>query len=53
VRLFSHSFDFAAWLDRTGCAGEDAARVEQLFGDRVEEGRLTLDKIAIHAVRKD
>ena len=49
VRLFEHTFDFAAWLARTGCAGEDASRVEALLGDRVAGGRLTLDKVAIRA----
>ncbi len=51
VRLFSHTFDFAAWLARTGCEGEEAQRVEELLGDRVAGGRLTLDKIAIKAAR--
>jgi SAM-dependent methyltransferase len=51
VRFFSHAFDFAAWLARTGCEGEEAQRVEELLGDRVADGRLTLDKIAIKAAR--
>jgi SAM-dependent methyltransferase len=51
VRFFSHTFDFAAWLARTGCEGEEAQRVEELLGDRVADGRLTLDKIAIKAAR--
>jgi SAM-dependent methyltransferase len=51
VRFFSHAFDFAAWLARTGCQGEEAQRVEELLGDRVADGRLTLDKIAIRAAR--
>ena len=51
VRFFSHAFDFAAWLARTGCEGEEAQRVEELLGDRVADGRLTLDKIAIRAAR--
>ncbi len=51
VRFFSHTFDFAAWLARTGCEGEEAERVEKLLGDRVADGRLTLDKIAIRAAR--
>lgn len=49
--FFAHTFDFAAWLARTGCEGEEAARAEALFGERVEGGRLTLDKIAIRAVK--
>jgi SAM-dependent methyltransferase len=49
VRFFPHSIDFGAWLARTGCAGEDAARAQALLGDRVSHGRLTLDKIALRA----
>ncbi len=49
VEILVHSFDFAAWLARTGCEGEEAARVEELLGPRVVDGRLTLDKLAIHA----
>jgi SAM-dependent methyltransferase len=48
-RIFEHTFDLAAWLARTGCEGDEAARVVELLGDRVHEGRLTLDKIAIRA----
>jgi SAM-dependent methyltransferase len=51
VELLAHSFDFASWLDRTGCEGEDAVRAEALLGDRVADGRLTLDKVAIKAVK--
>jgi SAM-dependent methyltransferase len=52
VRLLEHSFDFAAWLARTGCEGAEAERVERLLGGRVAEGMLTLDKIAIRAVKE-
>jgi SAM-dependent methyltransferase len=38
---------FQPWLERTGCAGEDAARVRELLADRIEEGRLRLDRIAL------
>jgi SAM-dependent methyltransferase len=51
VLFFAHTFDFAAWLTRTGCEGEEAERVTELLGERVGDGRLTLDKIAIRAVR--
>lgn len=50
VRFFEHSMDFAAWLERTGCDGEDARRAGELLGERVADGRLTLAKIAINAV---
>jgi SAM-dependent methyltransferase len=51
VRFVEHSVDFAAWLRRTGCEGEEAERVQALWGDRVATGRLTLDKIAIKALK--
>jgi len=49
LRVLAHTFDFAAWLERTGCAGETAAQVEVLLGERVADGRLTLDKLALRA----
>jgi SAM-dependent methyltransferase len=49
VRHFEHSFDFRAWLVRTGCEGEEAESAERLLGDRVADGRLTLSKLAILA----
>ncbi len=52
VRFFEHSFDFTAWLARTGCEGADAERAADLLGDRVADGCLTLDKIAIRAVKE-
>jgi hypothetical protein len=51
LEIFAHAFDVHAWLSRTGCEGEDAERVLSLLGDRVAEGRLTLDKIAIKAAK--
>lgn len=51
LRVLDHTIDFRAWLARTGCEGEDAARVEALLGGRVADGRLTLDKIAIRAAK--
>jgi SAM-dependent methyltransferase len=50
VELTRNTFDFAAWLERTGCEGEEAERVRELWGDRVADGRLSLDKICLRAV---
>jgi SAM-dependent methyltransferase len=47
VTFFEHTFDLQAWLDRTDCTGADAERAVRLLGDRVENGQLTLRKIAI------
>jgi SAM-dependent methyltransferase len=32
------------WLERTGCIGDEAARVRELLADRLEGGRLRLDR---------
>ena len=50
VAFFAHTFDFSAWLTRTGCEGEEAERATALLGERVPDGRLTLDKIGIKAM---
>lgn len=47
--VLEHTIDFGAWLERTGCGGETAGRVQALWGERVHEGLLTLDKIALRA----
>jgi SAM-dependent methyltransferase len=38
---------FDAWLERTGCEGQDAERVRELIADRVADGKLRLDRIAL------
>jgi SAM-dependent methyltransferase len=35
------------WLERAGCAGQEAARVRELLADRIEGERLPLERIAI------
>ena len=32
------------WLERAGCTGTEAARVRELLADRIEDGRLRLDR---------
>ena len=49
VRFTENTFDFGAWLERTGCEGGEAERVRELWDDRVADGRLTLDKLCIKA----
>jgi SAM-dependent methyltransferase len=51
LQTLEHTFDFHAWLARTGCSGAAATGVEALLGARVADGRLTLDKIALRAVK--
>jgi len=49
VRVLEVPIDLEAWLDRTGCAGEDAARARELLADRIADGRLAMQRIAIRA----
>jgi SAM-dependent methyltransferase len=32
------------WLERSGCMGDEAARVRELLADRIEDGKLRLDR---------
>jgi SAM-dependent methyltransferase len=41
------TIELEPWLARTGCAGEAATRVRELIADRIENGRLRLDRIAL------
>ena len=44
------SRDFDAWCERTGCVGQERARVKELLGDRIDEhGVYTDTKIMIRA----
>jgi SAM-dependent methyltransferase len=36
--------ELEAWLERAGCTGEEAERVRKLLADRIEDGRLRLDR---------
>jgi SAM-dependent methyltransferase len=47
ARTMERTIELEPWLARTGCAGEDAARVRELVAERVEDGRLRLDRIAL------
>jgi SAM-dependent methyltransferase len=35
------------WLERAGCTGKEAERVRELLADRIEDGRLRLDRIIV------
>ena len=47
VRRFDKPIEFQPWLDRVGCEGEDAERVRELLADRIEDGWVQLDRIAL------
>jgi SAM-dependent methyltransferase len=49
VQFFEKPIELQPWLDRCGCDGDDAARVRELLGNRVESGYVALDRIAVRA----
>ncbi len=51
ARTREHPIEVAAWLERVGCAGEDAARVRELLADRIDGDTVRLDRIALKAVK--
>jgi ubiquinone/menaquinone biosynthesis C-methylase UbiE len=51
AQLFDKPIDFDAWLERSGCEGEEAERVRELLADRIDEhGLVHLDRIALKGV---
>ncbi len=50
VQFFEKPIEFQPWLDRCGCAGDDAVSVRELLGDRVVGDHVVLDRIALRAV---
>jgi SAM-dependent methyltransferase len=49
ARTLVHEIDVDQWLHRTDCADEVAERVRALLADRIESGKLGLDRIALRA----
>jgi SAM-dependent methyltransferase len=47
VRRFDKPIEIEPWLERSATPPEDAERVRELLADRVEDGWITLDRIAI------
>ena len=50
-RHLARDTDVDGWLARTGCTGEDAARVLELLGDRVVDGRLSLPTVVVKGLK--
>ena len=46
-RFMLRPLEIQPWLDRTGCTGDDAARVRQLLGDRIVDGWMELPTFVI------
>jgi SAM-dependent methyltransferase len=52
VRFFETRIEFEPWLARAGCAGEEAERARELAADRITDGWITLDRIALKGVKR-
>lgn len=50
VRRLDKPIEVEPWLERVACSGAAAERVRELLGDRIVDGWLTLDRVAIRAV---
>jgi hypothetical protein len=46
-RRFDRRVPLQPWLDRVGCAGEDAARVKQLMAHRIDGGAVAMASIVL------
>jgi SAM-dependent methyltransferase len=51
VRSLPMRVEFDPWLARAGCTGNDAERVRELAADRIEDGWVTLDRIALKGAK--
>jgi len=47
VRVFDFPIEFEPWLERSECVGEDAERVRVLLADRIRDGAVALERIAL------
>jgi SAM-dependent methyltransferase len=50
VEFFETPIELEPWLERAGCTGREAERVRELMADRIADGRVTLDRIALKGV---
>jgi SAM-dependent methyltransferase len=51
VELMSKAIEVGPWLERAGCEGEEATRVRELLGDHVQDGWVSLRRIALKGVK--
>jgi SAM-dependent methyltransferase len=49
ARVFDVPIDLGEWLARTGCAGDDAARVRELLAGRIADGALAMQRFAVRS----
>jgi ubiquinone/menaquinone biosynthesis C-methylase UbiE len=51
VRHFDKPIELEPWLERAGCAGEEAERVRSLLADRTDGDWIRLDRIALRGAK--
>lgn len=51
VRHLDTRIELEPWFERTGCEGEDAERARELLADRIADGWVRLDRIALKGVK--
>jgi SAM-dependent methyltransferase len=51
ARSLPMRIELEPWLERAGCAGADAERVRELAADWIEDGWITLERIALRGVK--
>ena len=51
VRRFEKPIEFEPWIERSGSSPEEAERVRELLADRVDDGWITLDRIAVKGLK--
>lgn len=52
VELLEKPIELVPWLERAGCVGDEAERVRELLADRIEDGKVKLDRIALNATKR-
>jgi ubiquinone/menaquinone biosynthesis C-methylase UbiE len=51
IRWLPQRVEVEPWLERAGCTAEQAARVRELAAERISDGWITLERIAIRGVK--
>jgi ubiquinone/menaquinone biosynthesis C-methylase UbiE len=52
VRRMAKPIEVEPWLERAGTSNHEAERVRELLADRIQDGWITLDRIAVKGKRK-
>jgi hypothetical protein len=52
VRRMDKLIEVEPWLERAGTSEKDAERVRELLADRIQDGWITLDRIAIRGSKE-